>query len=303
MKLESKFKKIIATAVFAGFAALPMASNAALINALFGQGINEVQDTDAERILDANGGVVTSGNFAVGQVLQSILRFDTVNATTIGDEIPAPYKLTAYSELLIADIQGAVNINGVDVPSGAGCLATDPVCTLIMAPTGNLGAGVLATLYEGISFDQASAPAVGIAGITGSTAILSVGYGTADDFWYATIVNPQVGAFVGNQIGLLTTVNAASGQRGQFNFGLSVLSNPGGLPIANLGMTGTFGDLHDVIGNGSAYARSPNVNDGWLLSSNTLVQFKAPEPDSLALLGIVLVGMGAVTARRASKKA
>lgn len=303
MKLESKFKKIIATAVFAGFAALPMASNAALINGLFSQGVNEVQDTDAERILNAAGGVVTSGNFAVNQVLQSILRFDTVNATTISDVIPNPYRLTAYSELKIAAIQGSVSINGVEVPNGVACLATDPICTLMLAPTGNLGAGVLATLYEGTSFDQASAPTVGITGVTGGTAIMSVGYGTVDDFWYATIVNPQSGTYVGNQIGLLTTVNAASGQRGQFNFGLSVLSNPGGLPIASLGMTGTFGKMHDVIGNGSAYARSPGVNTGWLLSSNTLVQFKAPEPGSIALLGAVLVGMGAVTKRRASKKA
>lgn len=305
MKLNSKFKKIIATAAFAGLAAFPAASNAAIINALFSGGINEIQDTDAERILDANGGVVTSGNFAVGQVLQSILRFDTVNLTTISDELPAPYKLTAYSELQIGAIQGSVSINGADVPNGVACGATDPFCSLILVATGNLGANVLATLYEGNSatgFNQGLAPAAGIAGVQSNTAILSVGLGKATDYWYATIVNPQSGAFVGNQIGLLTTVTATSGQRGQFNFGLSVLDNPGGIPVRNEEMAGIFGNMHDVIGNGSAYARSPGVDSGWLLSSNTLVQFNVPEPDSLALLGLVFVGMGAVGYRSKTKK-
>lgn len=296
----SKFAKQALAVAFAGLVAVPAVSHAALINSLLIPGVvNEIQDTDAERIVDAQGNVVTSGNFQVGYQIQSILRFDTANAETIADTLSSPYKLTSYSELMIAAIQGVVTVSGVDIPNGAACQATDAKCTLIMAPTGNLGAGVMANLYEGPSFSQSIAPNLGIAGVQSNTLITSVGIAKATDFWFATISN----ANPVNQIGVIGSATATAGQAGQFIFGLSVISNPGGLWYEPQQMTGTFGNLHDVIGNGSAYARTPGVNTGWLLSSNTLIQFVVPEPGSLALVGALVVAAGVASTRRKQAKA
>lgn len=300
MKLNFFGKKALAVA-FAGLAAIPAVSQAALINSLLIPGVvNEIQDTDAERILDATGAVVTSGNFAVGQIVQSILRFDTANSETIADTLVSPYKLTAVSELKVAAIQGVVNVLGVDVPNGAACTAADARCTLIFSGANlNLGANVLAALYEGPSFSQTVAPSTAVAGVLSNTLVATVGLGKATDFWFATIsnVNPV------NQIGVIASAGPQAGQAGQFIFGLSVLSNPGGLWYEPQQMTGTFGNQHDVIGNGSAYARSPTVNSGWLLSSNTLIQFVVPEPGSLALVGALVVAAGVASTRRKQTKA
>jgi hypothetical protein len=296
----SKFAKQALAVAFAGLVAVPAVSHAALINALLTPGVvNEIQDTDAERIVDAQGNVVTSGNFQVGYTIQSILRFDTANSETIADTLVSPYKLTSYSELLIAGITGVQTISGVDVPTNAACTAADAKCALVMAPTGALGAGVMANLYEGPTFSQSAAPATGIAGVMGNTLITQVGIAKSTDFWFAIVSN----ANPIDQIGIIASAGATAGQAGQFIFGLSVISNPGGLWYEPQQMTGTFGNQHDVIGNGSAYARSPGVNSGWLLSSNTLIQFVVPEPGSLALVGALVVAAGVASTRRKQAKA
>jgi hypothetical protein len=188
----SKFAKQALAVAFAGLVAVPAVSHAALINSLLTPGVvNEIQDTDAERIVDAQGNVVTSGNFQVGYQIQSILRFDTANSETIADTLPSPYKLTSYSELLIAGITGVQTISGVDVPTNAACTAADAKCALVMAPTGNLGLGVMANLYEGPTFSQSVAPATGIAGVQGNTLITQVGIAKSTDFWFAIVSNAR----------------------------------------------------------------------------------------------------------------
>jgi hypothetical protein len=299
----SKFAKQALAVAFAGLVAVPAVSHAALINALLTPGVvNELEDRDAERVVDAQGNVVTSGNFQVGYQIQSILRFEDANAAAISDSLASPYKLTSYSELLIAGITGVQTIGGVDVPTNVACAAADAKCALVMAPTGNLGAGVMANLYEGPSFDQNVAPATGIAGVQSNTLITQVGIAKSTDFWFAIVSN---NAIPGNQIGAIAAAtDARSGQAGQFIFGLSVISNPGGLWYEPQQMTGTFGNQHDVIGNGSAFARTPTgVDSGWLLSSNTLIQFVVPEPGSLALVGALVVAAGVASTRRKQAKA
>ena len=290
MKLEPKFKKIIATAVFAGFAALPMASNAASITSVISPGLNELEDTDVERILDAQGNVVTTGNFQVGYVLESMLKFEKISNFGVGpsydlDNLGGGYSLVAYSLLQVAAI--------TDIGGGA-CDAGDASCFLTLAATGDLGAGVMAEIYEGSNlYNSALAAAAGIAGVTGGTLVAEIGIGNATDYWFAEIVNSP------NQIGALALATANSGQEGQFRFGVSVLSNPAGINFDPDGITGLFGNQHDIIGNGSAYARSPFVNNEWLLSSNVLVQFNAvPEPSTVALLGAIVLGAGFASSRR-----
>jgi hypothetical protein len=291
-----KFNKIAAMlAVCIG--SLGSAAFGATVNQVLVSGINEFQDTDVERILRA-GEVVTSGNFQTGDIIQAILRFDTINATSItdlldfnGGPFPNTYQLTAFSELKIKDI--------VDVPTlGAGSCAALGFCRLVFEPSGNLSdINSFADLYERVPADASNAwsttvaPQDGIDRVLAQTFIASVGIGEADDFWYAdSLVD----------IGAAASLVEGSPQAAQGVLGLSVLDNPGGLPVDPNGIqSGAMGTFHDVVGNLSAYQRSQQVNQGWLVSSNTSIAFAVvPEPGTLALVGIALAAIGAGSARR-----
>jgi len=272
MKHSHGFKK---TLLAVGLAASSCLANAAIINSQLVVGVNQLEDTDVERIVDANGAVKTSGDFVVGDTIQTILRFTTVNAAIIGDVIPFPYQLNVYAELQVA----AIN-NCFATPGGQ-------ACTLVFAPSGNLGANVFAEVYEREDgqpvFDQAVAPATGIANVQAETLIAELGIGDLDDFWIATTLL-DIGAAAG--------LGSDDPQVANGNLGLSFVTNAGGLPFIEDAMLGTLGGMHDLVGNASAYQLGPNINTGWLVSSNTSVQFAVPEPTTLALMGVALLGFG-----------
>ncbi len=286
---KSVLSAAILSAVLVGMPAV--SSAAALVNGLFSPGVvNQIQDTDAERVL-RGANVVTSGAFQVGDIIESVLRFDTVNTAAISDSIPSPYKLGAYSQLKIASLIGTGTFIG-----------GQELYTIVFAPTGNLGANVMGSLYEintlspSWSFSTNS-PATLISNVTSGSHIADVGFGQASDFWYATALN---------DIGVVATATSGSSQQANGVFGLSFISNPGGIPYATNGMTSGavgpyFGTKHDVVGSSSIYARSTGTNNGWLVNSNTEINFfTVPEPGSVALSGLALLGMFAVAKRRKS---
>jgi len=295
MKTPSWVKLGIVAAAFAGSALVPVAGNAAEINSLLVVGENSFEDRDVERVMrvvDDLGNVapVTSGNFMVGDVIQTILRFTGIapgsvpGVTTISDYpgFGTPYQLLAYAELLVAAIVNP------DLTPCAG-----PVCTLIFAPAGNLGANVFAEVYEktavGVGYDESIDPDLGIAAVRSETLVATVGIGDLDDFWAATTLLDLTAA---------AGAVAGSGQAANGILGLFFLS--GLIPfIPNGTLSGALGSFHDLVGDASAFAKQAGANAGWLVASNTTVTFNVPEPGTLALLGLALLGAGAFKRRRA----
>lgn len=281
--MNKTVKKGMAIALFAGLGLGAMqAHSAAIINGSLIPGIeNNLEDTDADRVL-RNGSVVTSGNFQSGDILEALLRFETVN----GDNINVStgnlgYQLIAYSQLVIPD-DPTDNV-GAAVNNGDGTF------TVNFAASGNLGAGVLAEVYENTStvLQFSNDPAAEIAQVLGTTLIAEFGLSDADDFWTATL--PL-------NIPTLATNGAGSPQNPAGILGLTLMNNPGALPIATNGIqsqaTGTF---HDIVGSASAFAKPQNFNSGWLVATNTEIRFnlaQVPEPGIMMLLGAGLVGVG-----------
>jgi hypothetical protein len=276
-------KRTIPAVALLGCFVLPSIGHSTIIS--FPNGLNELQDTDAERVLRNTGeGIVsvTSGNLQVGDVIQTVLKFDTLNTIDINALVPSPYQLTAYSELAVAAI--------------GNCTGT--ICDVAFAPTGNLGANVFASIYELpagglIGLTQAPGTAAGV--IQGGTLAATIGIGEADDFWIALASN----------INLTTAATAqpGSGLAPSGVFGLSVLSNPGGVPVIKNGILSPIdGQLHDAVGTVGAFAKSTGTNAGWLLQTDTKVDFNIPEPGSLALVGLTLLCLGAVSRGRRARK-
>jgi hypothetical protein len=298
-KLE-KFKRTAVVAVTASIlgAASFGTAHAASIGNFLVPGSNGLQDVDFDRVLRCTSTdgcaslsdytVVTSTDFAKGDILQAVLRFDTING--LSDEL-GTYGLFAYSELM------------VDAPGG----------TLNFVASPFLGAsGAMVSLFEqdptalgGLSFATQN-PDLTISQIQAMSFVASFGKVEADDFWKATVTSAsgsgQIGdlALLGSgAIGLLPI--QASG-----SFGLSVITDSVGLGIINNGefTLSNGGSFHAITGEVGAFKKTATqTNPGWIVETDTKAFFqRVPEPGSLALLGLAMFGAGFVTKRKARKQ-
>jgi len=291
MKLSKLGSALVATSLLLG--ATQAQAGAVLNSVLVGNQINTLQDSDAERVL--RGGVSqTFGAFAVGDVIQSAVRFDTVNGTLVPNAFSSfTYQVTAIIELKIA----AIIDTGIASGTGFGNLQQ-----LVFTTTGNLGTNVFANLYErtdtsaGTNVNFSDTAAATLSHIGAQTLIASLGLGEADDFWTSLVIN---------DIGTISTAISGSSQAASGTYGLTVLANPGAINIKTNGIiSGTDGKLHDVVGSTSIFTCETGVNcrpGEWIASSNADARFfVVPEPSDISLMGLGLLGMGAVLRKRKS---
>lgn len=304
------FKKLAtASAIALAVIAAPAANSAAVVNSLLTPGaINSFQDTNVDRFLraDTTGTIVLGGvnyktlsgtdTITKGDIIQSLLQFTDTNSGPIANNpggFGAPYGLLAYSELVIGDITTFTDGFGNSFDS------------YNVSASGNLGANVLVNIYEnGIGSDNqflntlfSGTADAGIAEATDAGFIASFGLKEADDFW-------QIRTPAGT-LSVLLNQGENSPQAGVYELGLSVLSNPGALPILANGIVssapGHVGTFNDVVGNGSGFKLVSGTNADWQISTNTKVSFlttNVPEPELISLLSIGLIAGGFASRRR-----
>jgi hypothetical protein len=277
---------------------------AAVLNSLLVDGLNTIQDTDYERLIKGVNPITGAPNIGtgleVGDFLEAIVRFETINTLGVLDQIAATgglYELTAYSRIQVAAITPTANPFLFD-----------------FSFTNGIDANTAVILYEDdanggfTTFNGVVDPATGIARVTDGTLLATIGINVANgDFWEAYDAPTNISVFQ----------NPAADpalQGGDFYFGLSLVTNPAGVNIlteangggvaTNAGGNHAVSSIHDFVGNGSLKVPETAINAGWDAQTDTTFNFVAtsvvPEPASMLVwAGIGLAGaVGGVIRRR-----
>jgi hypothetical protein len=242
--------------------------------------VTAFQDDDLDYVVDAQGNVKTSGNLVVGDTLVSVLEvFETFGPLNGAGPNPiAPDELTGVARVTISAINDADNdgiaesilFTGVNVKfyldASPDLLIVPPNCASLAACT--------ALAIDGVLYAEANAAGAG-------------------NQWVARNAGLDIGAVAGAPAS--TTVAFV-------NFGLDYVTPPplpaGQSPVkqnCGLGVQGHVCGSGNILGgqglNNGAFARS----DFDFQIQNAAV----PEPISMALFGVGLLGLGASLRKRA----
>lgn len=292
MNVKQKLLGAAAGALLLGLSV--QAANAVPINTILLSGSDttpQLSDNSAEYLINLGGGTDTTVD--VGDRLRGVLSINTIeNPGTwfIGDGINP--ELTA-----LFDVTVATKV----------CGAT---CTYTFAPTVGFAAEVAGYGFAPVAgaaiafFEDSLAPLTDFTRSDGITAgedsatdgspFWLFGFDFLDDFWYATTNTDDIS----NPFNLppLTVF-------GSFSAGLSLLDNPTGI---DLGFVSCFNPATFTIATvqacGSGEVKIPDTEneefDAWDNVDFTINVAQVPEPATLSLFGLGLLGLGYSTFRR-----
>lgn len=273
---------LLSSAAFADFIPLPV-------------GVGILEDDNIEYVLDAQGNYKTSGTLAVGDRLRAVVKFSNVlnPDNSVFTALGAPgLELTGISEIEVKSITA----NGLYI-FGTSAAFTSVYGAGAMAAMFAQNAGDFYTACNGTSIAACETAA------TNGTKWAVAGLQDADDFWVAGSAITGVPL---NTIDVSTLASSAATTKvAVANFALSVLYNGTGYALdeqtSSLSPFYTVGGdgKTDIIGSGDVLGGA-GLGNNYVARSDFDFQLsrKVPEPTSMSLIGMGLLGLGALSRKR-----
>jgi hypothetical protein len=289
------------TLFLAAFAALTLGINPAFAVTFFSPQTG-FEDDDIEFHIDSGGAPGTAGNglIDVGERLVGVAEFNLTHSIPPGTSAPiAPQELTAVFDLTVT----AVN-----------CLPGNTICQFSFAPTGAGGelagrpAGTAVTLWLDdtpdldVVTENCNSLANCVALASDGNVFLDGGfYGDPDAGWTALADASLVPGGDARSTAFVAGLNATQ-NGGTYNFCLNVdpTTNGTGFELTPI----NCGGGQTQIAGGGTIKGGQGLNSGAFARSDNDFQLQTavPEPSSMILLGVGLLGINLVVRRRRKNK-